>query len=326
MKRQTSGTFLTILAALSLTTVTARVALSLEGKDNWGEFSIASSQEIDGLPVIVNRYNPIITEFSPQIFARQLTESYFTKIPVEIVPSSLTPEQGSAVQAEFVRFLKPHLGNIIGYKAALTNKVIQERFNVSQPVLGVLLEKMLLTSGTTVSANFGAVPRLEGDLMVRVGSEKINKAKTPVETLQCLDAVIPFLELPDLIYAPNVKVNGSLLQAINAGARLGIVGQPIPLNASEGWEKRLNQIEVIIFDESGKELARGKSSALLGDPLEVVFWIKNNLQQQGKSLKKGDLLSLGSITPLLPVAPGKTIYTRYIGLMPNRPLDIFVHF
>jgi 2-keto-4-pentenoate hydratase len=326
MKRQTSGTFLTILAALSLTTVTARVALSLEGKDNWGEFSIASSQEIDGLPVIVNRYNPIITEFSPQIFARQLTESYFTKIPVEIVPSSLTPEQGSAVQAEFVRFLKPHLGNIIGYKAALTNKVIQERFNVSQPVLGVLLEKMLLQSGTTVSANFGAVPRLEGDLMVRVGSEKINKAKTPAETLQYLDAVIPFLELPDLIYAANVKVNGSLLQAINAGARLGIVGQPIPLNASEGWEKRLNQIEVIIFDESGKELARGKSSALLGDPLEVVFWIKNNLQQQGKSLKKGDLLSLGSITPLLPVAPGKTIYARYIGLMPNRPLDIFVHF
>jgi 2-keto-4-pentenoate hydratase len=167
--------------------------------------------------------------------------------------------------------------------------------------------------------------------MVRVGSEKINKAKTPAETLQYLDAVIPFLELPDLIYAPTVKVNGSLLQAINAGARLGIVGQSIPLSRGERpfaptWGKRLNQIEVIIFEESGKELARGKSSALLGDPLEVVFWIKNQLQQQGKSLKKGDLLSLGSITPLIPVVAGNTIYARYIGLIPNRPIDISVRF
>lgn len=321
MERQKSGSFLIILGilslAVSLTTVAAKVALGSDEQGNREEFLIIPSTKISDLSLIESRYNSIIAEFNPQTFARQLADRYLNNAVVETVPDNLTGEQAEAVQAEFVISLKPHLGKIIGYKAALTNKIAQDTFNVSQPILGILLEKMLLQSGATVPADFGAIPRLEGDLMVRVGSEKINTAKTPAETLQYLDAVLPCLELPDLIYASTVKVNGSLLQAINAGARLGIVGKPIPINASESWKKRLSQIEIIIFDESGKELARGKSSALLGDPLEVVFWIKNQLQQQGKSLKQGDLLSLGSITPLLPIVPGKTIYGKYLGLNDN---------
>ena len=66
--------------------------------------------------------------------------------------------------------------------------------------------------------------------------------------------------------------------------------------------------------ETGKRLASGQSHALLGDPLNVVLWIKNQLRKQGKSLKKGDLLSLGTITPLTPAKAGKSIRAEYIGL------------
>jgi 2-keto-4-pentenoate hydratase len=40
---------------------------------------------------------------------------------------------------------------------------------------------MLLPSGTKVPSNFGARPMIEGDLMVRVASEKINDATTPLK-------------------------------------------------------------------------------------------------------------------------------------------------
>ena len=185
---------------------------------------------------------------------------------------------------------------------------------------------MLLPSGIKVPSNFGGVPRIEGDLMVRVSNEKINEAATPEETLKYLDAVIPFLELPDLVYDKNIELNGERLIAINVGARLGVVGDVIPLNQETGTNNSLKNISVTLTDESGKIIGQGNSNALLGAPLNVVFWIKEQLKIQGKILKKGDLLSLGSITPLLPVEAGKTILAEYEGLPKTETETIIITF
>ncbi len=210
----------------------------------------------------------------------------------------------------------------------MTNPKAQETFNVDQPLLGILLENMLLPSGTTIPVSFGAKPMIEGDLMVRVASNEINDATTSEETLQYLDAVIPFLELPDLVYDKNIKVDGEMLTAINAGARLGIVGDIIPLNIKKMNKEQLKNISVILRDESGKIIVQGNSNALLGDPLNVVFWIKEKLKSQGKTLKKGDLLSLGSMTPLIPIQTVKNIKitAEYQGLPTTKTEKIVVTF
>ncbi|HAC65301.1 MAG TPA: hydratase [Cyanothece sp. UBA12306] len=258
--------------------------------------------------------------------AKIIENHYLNKKNIADLPTQFTLQESIKIQNIFLRLLMLKSGKIIGYKAGLTNKKIQTRFNTNQPVLGSLLEKMLLPSGTTISPEFGAIPMLEGDLIVRVKNEDINQAKTAEEVLQSLDTVIPFLELPDLMYAKNVQLNKEMLIAINVGARLGIIGQAIALEATKEWYNRLNNIQVIITDQSGQKLAKGNSKALLGDPLKVVLWIKNQLQSQGKSLQKGDLLSLGSITPLIPVKAGQTISANYIGLNKNSQIQISVHF
>ncbi len=53
----------------------------------------------------------------------------------------------------------------------------------------------------------------EGGLMMRVGSKKINNAKTRREALAAMDAVIPFIEFPDLVYAEDVKLDGPAITA-----------------------------------------------------------------------------------------------------------------
>ena len=269
--------------------------------------------------------NQIISRFNPQNIARQLLHCYLEKRAIDHIHSQFTFEQADYIQAEFIQQLIPYLGQPVGYKAGLTNPLAQKKFNVAQPILGTLLEKMLLKSGATVPANFGAIPMFEADLIVKVGNNEINQAKTPEEILPHLEAVIPFLELPDLQYSPEVQLNASLLKIINVGARLGVVGEEIPLNPVDHWQTRLSQIQVIIYDQTGKRLASGESKDLLGDPLNVVFWIKNQLQKQDKSLKKGDLLSLGTITPLTPAKTGQRIRAEYIGLE-DKPADIIVNF
>ncbi|MGK7954812.1 MAG: 2-keto-4-pentenoate hydratase [Crocosphaera sp.] len=258
--------------------------------------------------------------------AQKISNAYFQKQLITEFNYNLTSEEAEIIQEKVINILSSYHGELIGYKAALTSQKAQETFKVNQPVLGTLLENMLLPSGINIPANFGATPMLEGDLMVRVASEKINESTTPEETLQYLDAVIPFLELPDLVYDKNIKVNGEMLTAINAGARFGIVGDIIPLNQEIATKNLLKNISVILVDESGKIIAQGNSNALLDDPLNVVFWIKEKLKSQGKLLKKGDLLSLGSITPLIPVEAGKTITAQYTGLEQDKLTEIFASF
>lgn len=267
----------------------------------------------------------IIAQNDEEALAEQLATSYLNKIPIQVVPN-LTLEQATIIRDKFVQLLIPSLGKIVGYKAGLTSKSAQSRFQVSHPVQGVFLEKMLLKTGAIIPSNFGTRTILEGDLLVRIGSEKVNNATTTEEALAALDAVIPFMELPDLVYAENVNLNASALIAINVGARLGVMGEAIPLEATDEWQEKLKKIRIFILDKDNNQLAVGESKALLGDPLKVVLWIKDSLQAQGKSLKTGDLLSLGTITPPIPIKSGTTIRAQYIGLNGKKPVEISVSF
>jgi 2-keto-4-pentenoate hydratase len=261
-----------------------------------------------------------------QDFATKLADQFMKKVPITDVDPNMSMEQALKIQGQFVAHLVKEYGVPVGYKAGLTNPAAQKAFGIPQPVRGTLLEKMLLKSGATLPGNFGIRPLSEGDLILRVSSDAINQAKTKEEALKNIDAVIPFVELPDLAYDPKVKMNGPALVAINVAARSGVMGDPIPLTASPEWMDRLKNFTVQLFDEKGAVFSEGKGSALLDDPINVVLWIRDSLAAEGKKLKKGDLLSLGSITKMMPTKPGTTIRAKFIDLDPKGPVEISVSF
>jgi 2-keto-4-pentenoate hydratase len=256
----------------------------------------------------------------------KMAEQFMKKIPIAAIDPNLTLEQAKQVQADFVKALIPSFGEPVGYKAGLTNPAVQRVFGVSHPVRGTLLKNMILKSGSEVPADFGAAPLYEGDFILRVGSERINEAGTPEEALRSIDAAIPFIELPDLSYAKDVKINGPALVAANVGARFGIAGDPIPVEASKGWMDRLKNFKLQILDEKGTVLAEGPGSALMEHPLNAVLWIRDSLKAEGKELKKGDLLSLGSLSKLTPPTPNTVVRARFIDLDPLGPVEISVRF
>jgi 2-keto-4-pentenoate hydratase len=228
--------------------------------------------------------------------------------------SNLSLADGYCAQNKLVDHLIDDLGNRIGWKAALTNPVAQQRFGVDRPLLGVLFQESLMPSPAEIPINFATRPVLEADLLVVVKDKGIHDAKTDEAILEHLSAVIPFVELPDLMVSPAQPLNAPLLVALNAGVRLGVTGIPIPVEPSTLFSNRLSNFTVTVTSHEGRVMSQGAGHNLGGHPLNVVRWMAESVKAQGQELDSGDVLSLGSLT--LPFSPeaGQTYHVLYQGL------------
>ena len=247
--------------------------------------------------------------------------AYATRTPA-VTPEGMSQADGECTRAMLHKRLQAQFGPPVGYKAGLTNPAVQKRFSATAPVWGTLYASMLLNNGASVQADFGARPLYEADMLVRVSNDAINSARTPAEVMVSIDQVIPFIELPDLVVQAPPKLNGAGVSAINVGARLGVTGQPIavPVMRAERYQLQdaLRDMVVRVLAD-GAEVDRGKGSDVLEHPLNAVVWLVQDLPKHGARLKKGDLVSLGSFSKLLPPKPGLAVEVLYDGL-PGNPV------
>ena len=246
--------------------------------------------------------------------------AWLTRAPVTAEPGDC--KFAIPTRDAWLRHLQDELGPQVGYKAGLTTKAAQDRFGTEAPVLGLLFQRMILDDGAEVDARFGARGMWEADFLLVVGDEAINEAADREQALASLRGYRPFIELPDLIYGPDVRVFGHMLAVINVGARLGVAGRERPLPAKA--LTALADMRVRAFDGSGALLAEGQGSDALGHPLDVVLWVRDQVKAEGGRLKPGDVISVGAFTPLTPPAPGQTVRVRYEGL-PGDP-EVSVRF
>ncbi|MGP6086853.1 2-keto-4-pentenoate hydratase [Antarctobacter jejuensis] len=236
---------------------------------------------------------------------------HLAKVPtVALVPGG-TMEDARCTQDMLVEALSAHLGPLVGYKAGLTSKPAQERFGVTEPVGGVLYRDMLLEDGAEVPAQFGAIPLFEADLILVVGDDAINGATTAEEAIGFISGVRPFIELPDLTFKKGEPINGVTLTAIGVAPRLGVLGAEIPVDDPATMLAALAAMQVTVRAADGTVLAEAPGAAVLGNPVNSVLW----LMSAGYLLKAGDLISVGSIGPLLPPAKaGGGATVSYVGL------------
>lgn len=233
-------------------------------------------------------------------------------------PTVASAEDALCAQEKLVGILAKEWGAPAGYKAGLTSEPAQKAFGASAPVRGVLYADMMLEDGATVPANWGALPRFEADMILIVADAAINDATSPQEVLAHLSAVHPFIELPDLVVDDPKTLDADIITAINVGARKGVLGAAIPVEQSEAFLASLGEMQVVVSDDDGQELARAPGAAVLGHPLNAVLW----LRESGVEFKAGDMVSVGSFGPLLAPKPGLTATVSYEGLAGGRKVGV----
>lgn len=253
---------------------------------------------------------------------QQLTDDFFGKRASSAVASDVSAAEALRLQEQFVARLTTKLGGPIGYKVGLVTKEAQQKSGVTNPIRGVLLQRMLLPNRAEVAADYGVNPLVEADLIVSVRDRAINNAATPLDAARGLKEIIAFIELPDSLIATNQKVTGNLLTAVNVGARLGVQGERLPIKATPEFVEALAKMTITLSDGSGQEHGKATGSMILGNPLNAVLWLIEDLRRNGKQLQAGDLISLGSVKAV-PPQPGQTYTVRYDGL-PGGPISVSV--
>ena len=267
-----------------------------------------------------------VAEMPPDENIKAVAESWLAKKPAKGFGVTMTMSEAAVVQTRYTALIGKDLGEVVGYKAGLTNPAVQKRFNYDKPVRGTLFAKMILPGPARVPVMSGTRLVYEADMVAVVGdAARAMTAKSLLEALQALKEIRPFIELPDMAFDQQVKVDGPILLAANVGARLGVLGEPIFLPGTAESVEKLAAMKIEVIDQTGVVVGGGKGTDILNNPLNVVLWIADSLKAEGKTLKSGDLLSLGSFSGFLPPKAGSTITVRYTGLTPG-PAEVTVIF
>ena len=222
--------------------------------------------------------------------------------PLDPFTRELPLDEAYRWQDVFVELLAETHGDVAGYKTGGHDPGPANPYFPPGGIRGTLLEGMIEPSGTAIRPEETVWGFLEADLAVRVRDDAINAASTDLEILAGLDAVVPFLEIPDPAFRDDRRsATGSIVT--NMASRYAFVGEPVPLETTEDWLHRIRTFTFAVHDEQGNEIGAG-SIADWYDPIAVVRWLRDQLRASGKRLSAGQLLSLGNIGITSPLKTG----------------------
>jgi 2-keto-4-pentenoate hydratase len=201
------------------------------------------------------------------------------------------------IQDQYVALLRAGQGEAVGYKVALTSKAMQAFCGVDDPACGVVLAKRVHPSGATVRrAEYGRIG-LEFEIAVRIKSDIPPEAQTPQAIAPHVDGVCAAFEIVDDRAADygNFDVRSVIADnAWNAGLVLS--------DFSTHWPDLEGLLGKATSD--GAPLGEGYGRDILGHPFNSVAWLNAHLASRGGGLRKGQLVSTGSvIKTVFPIEP-----------------------
>ena len=262
---------------------------------------------------------------------QDIADQFLTHQPMQGFEHTMPLAQAYVWQDKFAEYMRPTMGSVIGYKTGGHDPGPGFATFPPEGIRGLILDGMMLPSGTAITLDQTRRGFLEADFAFRVGSADINQAQSDMELLAGLDAIIPFAEIPDPYYEIGTRsINGTIVA--NMGSRMSFVGEPLMIEASPAMMENINTFSFAVHDENGVEIDTG-TMANWYKPLDVVRWLRDHVHKSGKLLQPGQLLSLGNIgiirqlhenSPRGPAYQSNAFILSYYGLS-DTPVSVTIN-
>jgi len=197
---------------------------------------------------------------------------------------------------------------VCGHKVGLSSPVMQRMMGVDEPDYGHLLDVMILAEDAPIETAGYCYPRIEVEIGYLLGSALPGAGCTEADVLDATEYIVPSLELIDSrIRDWQIKLADTIADnASSAGVILGAARRrPADLDLAD--------IEAVLYS-GHEEIARGNTSAVLGNPTACVAWLARKVADFGVKLEAGHLILPGSCTRAIDARPGTKFRAEFAGL------------
>jgi len=177
----------------------------------------------------------------------------------------------------------------LGWKVGLGAPATMERLGIKAPVVGFLMQRGLLLSGSTVSFAGWTRPAAECEICVRMARDLPGGA-TPDLALGAIKEILPAIELADFDPPPTVDNLDAVIAADIYQRHVILCGATRPGGALDGLTSRL-------FRRGAEAASTTDPESLTGKLTDIVALVANTLAAYGEKLAGGDVIITGSITP-----------------------------
>lgn len=178
---------------------------------------------------------------------------------------------------------------------------MQQQMGVDEPDSGVLLDDMLVPSGSELNLDDFVAPRVETEIAFRPGRHLRGPDADAQAAREAVSEAFLALEVIDARFgAWQITLEDSV--ADNASAARAVVGTAVLLRADLDL-----CAEELTLSINGESTATGEGRAVLGNPLNAVAWLARRLDEYGAGLRAGDLVLPGSVHASLPLEAASEI-------------------
>ena len=186
----------------------------------------------------------------------------------------------------------------LGWKVGLGAPATMERLKLAAPIVGFLMQRALLLSGSTVSLSGYTKPVAEPEICVRMARD-LPSGASAAEAGAAVKDIFPAIELADLDPVPTIDNLDAVLEGDIFQRHVVLCGNTRASAATSGLTSR-------VFRRGKEANVTADPEALTGKLPDIVAHVASTLAAFGEKLAAGDVIITGSITPPLVIEPDET--------------------
>ncbi len=207
--------------------------------------------------------------------------------------------RGMAAQFELRRELLASGMKPLGWKLAFGGPAAMERLQTNAPLVGFLMDRAVVSSGSTISIEGWKKPAAEPELAVHLRKDLASGADRET-TIDAIEALGPAIEIADVTNPPE-DVEQTL--ACDIYQRHVVIGTKDRSRAGGILGGLKCQVNC-----GGREIEAPEDiQTLTGELIGIVQHTANVLGAFGEKLRAGEIIITGSMTPPILVSTGDRI-------------------
>jgi 2-keto-4-pentenoate hydratase len=190
----------------------------------------------------------------------------------------------------------------LGWKVGFGAPTAMERLGLKGPLVGYLMQRAILLSGSTVSLKDYVKPVAEPEICVRMARDLGPRASAG-DGLAAIKEILPAIELADLDPVPTLDN----LDAVLAG---DIYQRQVALCGNTRFGGGLSGLTSRVIRRGQEFNNTTDPEALTGKLTDIVAHVANTLAAFGEKLSAGDVIITGSVTPPVMIEPDETEFAH----------------